>query len=201
MSSKSLEVISLEFILLILFVAISARTFAMTINRIIDKKIDKLNPRTSNRELPSGKLKLSFAIFLLLISGMFYFFLAYEISNFCFYISPIPIMVFTVYPYMKRFTKFAHFGVGISLSLASLGGWFATETFNNSNISQNTLPIILFFLFTVFWATGFDIIYSTLDEKFDKKENLFSFPSRLGKEKALWFSALFHIIGFLMLIL
>ena len=100
---------------------------------------------------------------------------------------------------MKRFTPFAHFGVGIGLSMAPLGGWFAAKTYaGNFTYSSyyDLLPGILLTVFTILWGTGFDIIYSTLDEKFDRTENLYSFPSRFGKEKALQYSALLHFLSF-----
>ena len=36
----------------------SARTLAMSANRIIDRHIDALNPRTATRPLPAGRIKL-----------------------------------------------------------------------------------------------------------------------------------------------
>ena len=160
----------------------------MSLNRIIDREIDKRNPRTAIRELPSEKLKLSSAWILTIISAAIYFSVAFYVSEFCFLLSPIPLIIFVVYPYLKRFTPFAHFGVGFGLSMAPLGGWFAAKSFGADfvfNSIEDLLPGIFITLFTILWGTGLDIIYSTLDEEFDKKENLFSFPSRFGKEKAL----------------
>jgi len=194
---------SWRFVALVLLAAISARLVAMSLNRIIDREIDKRNPRTQQRELPSGKMKLSSALLLTVISASVYFFVAYNVSTFCFFLSPIPLIIFTIYPYLKRFTPFAHFGVGFGLSMAPLGGWFAAKSYNGNfqfNSFSDLLPGIFITLFTIFWGTGFDIIYSTLDEEFDKKENLFSFPSRFGKEKALQYSALLHILAFCVLV-
>lgn len=184
-----------DLLLLVLLAAIGARTVAMTLNRIIDREIDKRNPRTSNRELPSGTLRL-WQVYSVLAAGLtLYLFSARLISEFCFLLSPIPLFIFIVYPYFKRFTPFAHFGVGLGLAMAPLGGWFAiTGSFHNFGDGL-ILPI-----FTFFWATGFDIIYSTLDEQFDREQNLFSFPSRFGKERALQISAGLHILAFLVLV-
>jgi 4-hydroxybenzoate polyprenyltransferase len=182
-------------LLLVLFASIGARTVAMTLNRIIDREIDKRNPRTANRELPSGKLRL-WQVYIVLGAGFaLYLTSAHFISDFCFRLSPIPLIVFIIYPYLKRFTPLAHFGVGLGMAMAPLGGWFAiTGSF------ENIATGLILPLFVLFWGTGFDIIYSTLDEQFDRTENLFSFPSRFGKERALQISAGLHALAFIVLV-
>jgi len=187
---------SIKLLLLVLLAAIFARISAMTANRIIDAEIDRRNPRTKNREIPSGKISYLKAIVILLISLTGYFGTAYLISEFCFYLSPIPIIIFIIYPYMKRFTHFAHFGVGLGLSMGPLGGWFAVK-----NSFDGILPGALLSLFTLFWATSFDIIYSTLDEEFDRNYKLNSFPVRFGKKKALFYSIILHIISYVFLLI
>ncbi|MGE5316083.1 MAG: UbiA-like polyprenyltransferase [Acidobacteriota bacterium] len=183
-------------LILVLTAAVGARVVAMTLNRIIDRAIDKLNPRTMNRELPSGSMSL-FQGYAVLVSGFaLYLASAWFISPFCFYLSPIPLVVFVVYPYLKRFTPLAHFGVGMGLAMGPLGGWFAVT----GSMANFDMAIILP-LFNLFWATGFDIIYSTMDEQFDRKANLYSFPSRFGKKNALRISAVLHMLAFLMLLL
>jgi len=186
----------IEFLLLVLLAAVGARTVAFALNRIIDRKIDYLNPRTAMRELPSGKMNLLEANYVLIAGCILYFGSAWLISTFCLLLSPIPLIIFIVYPYMKRFTVLAHFGVGLGMSMAPLGGWFAA-----SPSFDNLLPPALLCIFTVMWGAGFDIIYATLDEEFDRKENLFSFVSRFGKKKALIYSAIFHLIGFVSLVM
>jgi 4-hydroxybenzoate polyprenyltransferase len=180
---------------LILLGATGARTAALALNRIIDRRIDKRNPRTITRELPSGNMSLGDAVLILVIGLGAYFASAALISKFCFLLSPIPLVIFTVYPYMKRFTSFAHFGVGLGLSMAPLGGWFAVK-----NSLDNIVPGLLLSLFMLCWVSGFDIIYSTLDEAFDRGENLYSFSSRFGKVKALNISAMLHLVAFMILV-
>jgi len=168
---------------------------AFAINRIIDRRIDGLNPRTATRDLPSGRMTLWDASWVM-ISGMaLYFGSAYLISDFCFRLSPIPLAVFIIYPTMKRYTPLAHFGVGLGLAMGPLGGWFAV-----SPSGENLLAPALLSLFTLFWVAGFDIIYATLDEEFDRKESLYSFPSRFGKVRALRYSAVFHLVAFGLLV-
>lgn len=182
-------------LILVLVAAVGARLVAMTLNRIIDREIDKHNPRTINRELPSGKMNLTQSYGVLLVGLVLYLISAKMISDFCFYLSPIPLIVFVVYPYLKRFTPLAHFGVGMGLAMGPLGGFFAVTGSIDRFGEALLLP-----LFNLFWATGFDIIYSTLDEQFDKKAGLFSFPSRFGKVRALQISGALHILAFFVLI-
>jgi 4-hydroxybenzoate polyprenyltransferase len=182
---------SWSLILLVLAAATGARTVAFALNRIIDRRIDGMNPRTAGRELPSGKMNLTEAIGVLTAGLMLYFGSAFLISDFCFLLSPIPLAVFVLYPTMKRYTPLAHFGVGLGLAMGPLGGWFAV-----SPSPDNLLVPSLLSLFTLFWVAGFDIIYATLDEEFDRRASLFSFPSRFGKERALRYSAFFHVVAF-----
>ncbi len=178
-------------LILVLVCAAGARTAAFALNRIIDRHLDLRNPRTSSRELPSGRMTISEAYGVLAAGCLAYFGSAALISLFCLMLSPIPLIIFVVYPYMKRFTAFAHFGVGLGMSMAPLGGYFAA-----SPTFDNIIPATLLCLFTIFWGTGFDIIYATLDEEFDRQERLFSFVSRFGRKRALTWSALLHLAAF-----
>jgi 4-hydroxybenzoate polyprenyltransferase len=181
-------------ILLVLVAATGARTVAFALNRIIDRQIDARNPRTASRDLPSGRMSVVEALGVLVVGLAVYFSSAYFLSFFCFVMSPIPLMVFIVYPTMKRFTPMAHFGVGLGLAMGPLGGWFAVSPSFGIILSPALLS-----LFTMLWVAGFDIIYATLDEEFDKKASLFSFPSRFGKERALRYSGYLHAAAFAVL--
>ncbi|MGH2567957.1 MAG: 4-hydroxybenzoate octaprenyltransferase, partial [Bacteroidota bacterium] len=185
-------------LLLLLFIlagATGARTTALALNRIIDREIDKRNPRTAVRELPSGKLSLRQAVGVFVAGLVLYLLSAALISTFCLLLSPLPLIIFSIYPYMKRFTPLAHFGVGLGLSMAPLGGWLAVQ-----QSLENIVPGALLSLFTLLWVTGFDIIYSTLDELFDRNENLHSFSSKFGKKTALNISAFLHLLAFCVLV-
>lgn len=186
---------SLGVVILVLTAATGARTVAFALNRIIDRNLDALNPRTATRDLPSGRLTLWEASWVMISGLALYFGSAYFISAFCFYMSPIPLAVFIIYPTMKRYTPLAHFGVGMGLAMGPLGGWFAI-----SPSFENLLAPALLSLFTLFWVAGFDIIYSTLDEEFDKKASLYSFPSRFGRARALRYSGYFHAVAFALLV-
>jgi 4-hydroxybenzoate polyprenyltransferase len=187
--------VSWGIIILVLTAATGARTVAFALNRIIDRRIDALNPRTATRDLPSGRMTLWEASWVMLSGMALYFVSAYCISEWCFTLSPLPLAVFVIYPTMKRYTPLAHFGVGLGLAMGPLGGWFAV-----SPSADNLLAPALLSLFTLFWVAGFDIIYATLDEEFDKKESLYSFPSRFGKVRALRYSGYLHLVAFGLLV-
>ena len=106
---------STRLLILVLVSALGARTTAFALNRIVYRDIDKRNPRTAMRELPSGRMTLKEAIGVLIAGSSLYFGSAALISSFCLMLSPIPLVIFTVYPYMKRFTALAHFGVGLGM--------------------------------------------------------------------------------------
>jgi 4-hydroxybenzoate polyprenyltransferase len=180
----------------VLLAATGARTAGFALNRIIDRHIDARNPRTAMRDLPAKRMSLSGAYGVFISGLVAYLFAAWNLNDLCLYLSPVPIIVFGFYPFMKRFTIYAHFGVGLSLALGPLGGYFAVRPI----VDELALPAILLSLFTWFWVSGFDIIYSTSDELFDRSEGLFSFPSRFGSQKALQYSALIHVVSFSILI-
>jgi len=185
----------LRILILVLTAATGARTVTFALNRIIDRQIDARNPRTASRDLPTGRMTLWDAAWVTIAGGALYCGSALLISPFCLYMAPIPLAVFIIYPTMKRYTPLAHFGVGLGLAMGPLGGWFAISP----SFHDLSAPALLA-LFTLFWVAGFDIIYATLDEEFDRRESLYSFPARFGKRTALRISAVFHGIAFLLLV-
>jgi 4-hydroxybenzoate polyprenyltransferase len=178
-------------IVLIILAGTGARTAALALNRIIDRKMDGLNPRTEGRELPSGKISLFSALGITAAGLILYFVSAYFLCDLVLYLSPIPIIVFIVYPLMKRFTPLCHFGVGLGLALGPLGGWVAI-TCSLSGI----FPGVMLALFAFFWVSGFDIIYATLDEESDRANGVRSMVSVYGKETGLYIAGLLHYAAF-----
>ena len=181
-------------LLLILVAGTGARTAALGLNRILDRTIDRKNPRTASRELPSGQMSLVEAGLVTGAGVLVYLVAAYLISPRCLVLSPIPLVVFLLYPLLKRFTMWAHLGVGAALAMGPLGAWYAVQ------LDFDDYPrVLLLCLFTFFWVAGFDIIYATLDLDFDRGHGLHSLPARLGKERALAVSFAFHMLAFLLL--
>ena len=180
--------------MLVLTAATGARTVAFALNRIIDRQLDARNPRTAGRDIPSGRMTLWEASWVMIAGLALYCGSAFSLSTFCLVMSPVPLAVFVVYPTMKRYTPLAHFGVGLGLAMGPLGGWFAVSP----SFTRLEAPALLS-LFTLFWVAGFDIIYATLDEEFDRKASLYSFPARFGRRTALRLSAAFHGAAILIL--
>ncbi len=178
----------------VIFDMIFARNAAMAFNRWLDRRIDKKNPRTSNREIPAGKVNKNFTLLFVVVNSALFMFVTYLINPLVFYLSPIALVVILGYSYTKRFTWLCHFVLGTGLSLAPIGAYLAVTA------EFSILPL-LFSMTVLFWTAGFDIIYALQDEEFDKKEKLKSIPVTLGKKNALKFSSFLHIIASIFIIL
>ena len=178
----------------IFLAAVGGRVLAMGLNRIIDAELDAANPRTRQRELPRGAMRRREAWSIIVVAGALYVFSAAAIAPICLWLSPIPVALFVGYPYLKRVTALSHLGLGVTWSMAPLGGWLAA-----SKTLTAFGEIGWLWLFSVLWVTGFDIIYATMDEAFDRKAGLHSLPVELGKIKALQVAAVIHAAAFLAL--
>jgi len=179
---------------LIAVAAVGARTAAMCLNRIIDRRLDALNPRTRGRELPSGRMSGREAWVLLAGSALAYLLACWALDPatlFFLKVSPIPLIVFTAYPFLKRITPLCHFGVGAALALAPLAGWAAAHP-------GLEVPGTAIWLagFAFFWVSGFDIIYATLDEAFDREHGVHSMVVWLGRGRALAVSGALHVLAY-----
>jgi len=182
---------SVKLSILIILAGFGARTAAFAFNRVIDRHIDRANPRTADRELPAGKMNLLEAWGVGLFGAGIYVAAAWAIAPICFYLSPVPLIIFVGYPYLKRFTPWAHLGIGAADALAPLGGWVAAkQSFTHVG------PALWLGAFTFFWVSGFDVIYATMDESFDRSQGLQSLPARYGKARALQISGVFHVLAF-----
>jgi 4-hydroxybenzoate polyprenyltransferase len=155
-----------------------ARTVAMGLNRIIDARIDARNPRTAERHIPAGKVRLLDAWLLVGGALVLLLFAAWMLNPLCLKLSPIAILFLVLYSYCKRFTSMAHVVLGICLAAAPLGAWIALR-------GSVGWPVIVLALAVLFWVAGFDIFYSLQDVEFDKSQGLHSIPVRLGLEKAV----------------
>lgn len=173
---------------------VGARSGAMGLNRIIDREIDRANPRTKNRELPMGIIMVSEAVLFTIISFAVLILSAFMLNPLCLKLSPIAIAVLFLYSYTKRFTWATHFILGLSLSAAPMGAWIAVRGTFDAEILPITVAVI-------FWLAGFDTLYALQDIEFDKSYGLSSIPKRFGIKKALFFARTFHLVSFLLLLL
>ncbi len=180
-------------ILWITVAMIGARSGAMGMNRVIDKKIDALNPRTKNRELPMGVIKTWEALIFTIFAFAVFLIAAYQLNPLCFKLSPLVILVLLVYPYTKRFTWLSHIVLGFALSLAPFGAWIAVK----GTVDFEILPVSFAVLF---WVAGFDLFYALQDIEFDRTYSLFSIPSMFGIKTSLRLARLFHLITIALLL-
>jgi 4-hydroxybenzoate polyprenyltransferase len=172
---------------LVVLEAVFARNFAMGVNRYLDRDIDIKNERTKDRPSVNGEVNESEMKLFILVNMIAFIVTSYFINSLVFYSSPFILAVLGGYSYFKRFSEYAHMILGISLSLAPIGGAMSVT---------NSVPEWSIFLAfgVMFWVAGFDILYSLQDMEFDKKEGLFSIPAKYGLEASLALSALFHIL-------
>ena len=182
----------------ILWITVSmagARSAAMTFNRIADKEIDAENPRTANRELPTGKLSVRFAWVFLFVSIAVFETAAYMLNWLTFVLSPIALISVLGYSYAKRFTAFAHLLLGWALAISPTAAWIAVRRTIDSEV-----PLLLSLL-VLMWTAGFDVMYACQDYEFDRKAGLRSIPARFGIRNSLWIARLFHFQAFIVLLL
>jgi len=172
----------------VLLCMVFARNAAMAFNRYVDNEMDKKNPRTLMREIPSGIIKPQSALRFSLINSLLFIATTWFINPLVFKLSPLALLVILGYSVTKKFTALCHFILGLGLSLAPIGAYLS--------VTGRFDIIPLFYSFAVlFWVTGFDIIYALQDEEFDRKEKLRSIPVMFGGKKSLTLSLVLHIFA------
>lgn len=178
---------------LVLVGIVFATNSAMSFNRVTDRFIDKRNPRTAKREIPSGKIHPRNAFIFSMINALLFIVTTFFINKLSFFLSPLALLLILGYTYTKRFTILCHFVLGIALSLAPVGSYIAVTG------KWETVPIMIS-LIVFLWVSGFDIIYSIRDKDFDKEESLRSIPAVLGVKTARAISFLLHTLTILLVI-
>ncbi|MBL8181798.1 MAG: UbiA family prenyltransferase [Blastocatellia bacterium] len=174
---------------------VGARSAAMTFNRIVDRDVDAANPRTANREIPSGKLSIGFAWAFLYVSIGVFLLASYSLNWLTFALSPVALIVVLGYSYAKRFTAFAHVFLGLALAISPSAAWIAVR-----GSLDEEVPLLLS-LMVLMWTAGFDVLYACQDSDFDRKAGLHSIPARFGIARSLWIARLFHFQAFIVLLL
>jgi len=187
---------SIKALLLVALVGLGARTFGMAINRILDKNIDAKNPRTKNRELPSGKLSLAQGYGVALVGLAIYFAGCALLGSAVLKLSLVPLVPLALYSLLKRFTPLCHYGIGVCLAAAPLGAFVAV-----TNSLAFTPEVLLLAVFTFCWISGFDIIYALMDIDFDRANGVRSIPAALGASGAQWVAAITHLVSLAALVL
>lgn len=178
-------------LVLVTIAMVSGRTFAMAANRILDRKIDALNPRTKNRELVTGAVSVRTAWTGALVSLAILIIAAGLLNPLCLLLSPLAVIPLVVYPYAKRFTNFPHYVLALAQAVAPVGAWLAiTGTFDGS------WPAWVLGIAVGLWIGGFDIIYACQDVAVDREIGVHSTPARFGVRTALHISSVTHVLTF-----
>ncbi|WP_400163789.1 UbiA-like polyprenyltransferase [Brevibacillus sp. TJ4] len=172
---------------------VGARSAAMSLNRLIDRVIDAKNPRTANRAIPAGLISVTEVTLFIVVSFLVMFAAAFQLNDLAVKLLPLAVFVLVLYSYTKRFTWMCHFILGVAIGFGPLGGWVATT-------GQVDAVGLILFASVLFWTAGFDIIYACQDADFDRKEGLYSMPSRFGVANALAVARLCHVITFIGLV-
>lgn len=172
---------------------VGARSAAMALNRLIDAELDARNPRTAQRELPAGRLGRREVWVFTVVSVALLVLAAFQLSEPCRYLWPIPLAAFVLYPYAKRFTWFCHYALGLTLGLAPAAAWLG--------VSGHLGPVPwLLFLAVGLWVGGFDVIYGIFDLDSDRRLGLHSVAVAVGPDAALRVAAASHLAAAALLV-
>lgn len=164
---------------------VGARSAAMGFNRLADRRIDAVNPRTASRALPAGLVSPGFVALFVVASCLLLVFAAWRLNPLCLALSPLALAVLLGYSYTKRFTALSHLVLGLALAGAPIGAWIAVRG------DVTSTPLVLAGA-VLLWVAGFDVLYALQDTAFDRDRGLHSIPARLGELPALVLSAAMH---------
>jgi 4-hydroxybenzoate polyprenyltransferase len=165
---------------------VGARSAAMALNRLIDRRIDARNPRTQNRAIPQGLVSVPFVWGFVVVSFVLLFVAAFQLNLLAVMLLPVAVFILVFYSYTKRFTWMCHFFLGIATAAGPLGGWIAIT-------GEIDLVAVILFFTVALWIGGFDVIYACQDFDFDREHKVHSIPMRFGLKKALWISTAMHV--------
>ncbi|MER3536766.1 MAG: 4-hydroxybenzoate octaprenyltransferase [Thermus sp.] len=180
--------------LLVTLAMVGARTMAMALNRLIDWRIDALNPRTQNRHLPQGLVRPKAVLALAGVGFSLLLYAGLSLNPLTARLLPVAVVFLTLYSYTKRFTWLCHYVLGLTIGAAAAGGWIA--------VTGSFAPTAYWLWAGVgLWIAGFDILYATQDYAFDRAFGLKSIPARFGLAKALQIARLNHALAWASLLM
>ena len=174
-------------ILWIVVAMVSARSAAMTINRIVDLRFDKENPRTKMRALATGALSVSFAWIFILVAITAFVISAWQLNPLALTLSPVALAILFFYSFTKRFTSWSHLFLGFALGISPAAAWIAVT-------GHLDLRMLILCAAVTFWVGGFDVLYACQDVDYDQKAGLFSIPKSFGIAAALTIARVMHVV-------
>ncbi|MBE7188246.1 MAG: UbiA family prenyltransferase, partial [Jatrophihabitans endophyticus] len=160
-------------LVLITVAMVSARTVAMSANRILDRHFDALNPRTARRELVTGELSVASATVGTVVALVVFLACAAALSWLCLALAPVAVVLLVLYSYGKRFTDVPQALLALAQFVAPVGAWIAVT--NHVSAASVALGLAV-----GTWIGGFDLIYSCQDAEIDRQIGSRSFPARFG---------------------
>lgn len=178
---NKIELPNVPTLLLLLVCMVSARSYAMGMNRLLDAKIDGLNPRTQSRAIPAGRLSVSSAWFWVGFFAVVFLAASFVLNPLAGWCAFIVLVILGLYPFWKKWSWLTHWYLGICLGLSPM----AVEVALNSQLSLNS--VIVGFAIAL-WTAGFDILYALQDRGFDRESGLQSVPAVFGVKRSLWIS-------------
>ncbi|HBQ85094.1 MAG TPA: 4-hydroxybenzoate octaprenyltransferase [Syntrophomonas sp.] len=184
---------SLSQLLWITIAMVAARTAALCLNRLIDRHIDRSNPRTSNWVMASGQLPMVPVWLTVFLCFALLFYAAAQLNPLCVKLAPLAVLILWGYSYTKRFTWWCHLILGLAIGIGPIGSWIAITG------SFDWQPLIMG-MAVACWIAGFDAMYACQDIEFDRQNHLYSIPARFGETGALIFSAVFHLLTLIFLV-
>lgn len=164
---------------------VAARSAAMGFNRLVDARMDALNPRTAAREIPRGALGRGEATAFVVLSSLVFVGASWQLSPLCAALSPVALAIVFWYSLAKRYTSYTQLFLGLAMAVAPVGGWLAAG-------GRGGVEPWLLGLAIGLWVGGFDILYACQDVEFDRAHGLHSIPVRFGVGRSLWMSRLMH---------
>ncbi|HEU5260560.1 MAG TPA: 4-hydroxybenzoate octaprenyltransferase [Gemmatimonadales bacterium] len=174
----------------------AARFVAMGFNRIADRELDALNPRTRERELPTGRLTVRQAWSAVGIAAVVFCVAARALNPLCGWLALPALLWIGAYSYTKRFTHWSHLWLGLSLAIAPVGGYLAVA----GAWSDPWWTLAAITVAVTCWVAGFDMVYALQDEDFDRARRLRSAVVRLGRAGSLLVARLLHAVAILGLV-
>ncbi|GAC1630537.1 MAG: putative 4-hydroxybenzoate polyprenyltransferase [Candidatus Acidiferrum sp.] len=173
-------------ILWIIVAMVSARSAAMTINRILDVRFDKENPRTKMRALATGALSIGFAWVFTFVAVAVFLVAAWQLNPLALKLSPLALAILFFYSLTKRFTNLSHLFLGFALGISPAAAWIAITGHLDARMLILCAAVTL-------WVAGFDVLYACQDVEFDRQVGLHSIPKRFGIGAALWIARVMHM--------
>jgi 4-hydroxybenzoate polyprenyltransferase len=166
---------------------VSARSAAMGFNRLVDARMDALNPRTAMREIPRGVLSRRDAAIFVVVASIVFVFASFQLNTLCGMLSPVALAIVFWYSLAKRYTSYTQAFLGLAMAVAPVGGWLAA-----GGVINSPEPWLLGLAIGL-WVGGFDILYACQDVDFDRAHGLNSIPVRFGVPRSLVISRLMHV--------